>query len=127
MADVNRGNRPLSPHLTIYRPQMTSISSIFVRITGNALIVGVVLMIWWLVAAATGPEYFATVDAIATSWFGDLVFALSLLAVWYHYLSGLRHLYYDAGKGLDIPTAELLGWVCMIGSVVLTVITLLVI
>ena len=83
------------------------------------------LGVWWLLAAATSEAYFATADAVATSWFGDLVFTGSLWAVWYHYLSGLRHLYYDAGHGLDIPTAEKLGWACIIGSVVLTVITIL--
>lgn len=127
MADVNRGNRPLSPHLQIYRPQMTSISSILTRITGNALIVGVLLVVWWLLAAATGPEYFATADAVLTSWFGDLVLTLSLWAVWYHYLAGLRHLLFDAGKALEVETAEKLGWVCVIGSVILTVITLIII
>ncbi|WP_111733250.1 succinate dehydrogenase, cytochrome b556 subunit [Roseovarius amoyensis] len=124
MADVNRGDRPLSPHLSIYRPQMTSISSILTRITGNALIVAVVLIVWWLLAASVGPEYFATADAVLTSWFGDLVLTMSLWAIWYHYLAGLRHLYFDAGKGLELPTAERLGWVCVIGSVVLTVITI---
>ena len=124
MADVNRGDRPLSPHLSIYRPQMTSISSILTRITGNALIVAVVLIVWWLLAASVGPEYFATADAVLTSWFGDLVLTLSLWAIWYHYLAGLRHLYFDAGRGLELPTAERLGWVCVIGSVVLTVITI---
>jgi len=127
MPDVNRGNRPLSPHLSIYRPQLTSITSILTRITGNALIVAVVLIVWWLLAASSGPEYFATANAVLTSWFGDLVLTLSLWAVWYHYLAGLRHLYFDAGKGLDVPTAERLGWVCVIGSVVLTVLTLIVI
>ncbi len=124
MATQKPVERPLSPHIQIYRPQMTSISSILTRITGNALIVGAFLMIWWLVAAASGPEYFATANAVATSWFGDLVFTASLLAVWYHYLAGLRHLYFDAGNGLEIETAEMLGWICIIGSVVLTVITL---
>ena len=127
MADAKPVERPLSPHLQVYRPQMTSISSILTRITGNGLIVGVMLAVWWLLAAASGPEYFAYVDAIATSWFGDLVFTLSLLAIWYHYLAGLRHLYFDAGKGLEIEIAEMLGWVCIIGSVVLTVITLLIV
>ncbi len=127
MADVNRGERPLSPHISIYRPQMTSISSILTRITGNALIVAVVLMVWWLLAAATGPEYFATANAVVTSWFGDLVFTLSLWAIWYHYLAGLRHLIWDAGRGFEIKTAEMLGWVCVIGSVVLTVLTLIII
>lgn len=127
MADVNRGERPLSPHLTIYRPQITSVSSILTRITGNALIVAVVLIVWWLLAAATGPEYFATANAVLTSWFGDLVLTLSLWAVWYHYLAGLRHLCFDAGKGLDLPTAEKLGWACVIGSVILTVITIIIV
>ena len=127
MADVNRGERPLSPHLTIYRPQMTSVSSILTRITGNALIVAVLLIVWWLLAAATGPDYFATANAVLTSWFGDLVLTLSLWAVWYHYLAGLRHLYFDAGHGLEIGTAEKLGWACVIGSVVLTVLTIIII
>lgn len=117
--------RPLSPHLQIYRPQLTSIVSILTRITGNALIVGVVLAVWWLLAAASGPDYFAIANAVATSWFGDLVFTGSLWAVWYHYLAGLRHLYFDAGHGLDIPTAEKLGWGIIIGSVVLTAITII--
>jgi len=125
MANVKRVERPLSPHLQIYRPQLTSIVSILTRITGNALIVGVMLAVWWLLAAATSPEYFATANAVATSWVGDLVFTGSAWAVWYHYLAGLRHLYFDAGKGLDIPTAEKLGWGIIIGSVVLTVLTVI--
>lgn len=125
MADVKRVERPLSPHLQIYRPQITSITSILTRITGNALIVAVALAVWWLLAAATGAGNFALANAVATSWFGDLVFSASALAVWYHYLAGLRHLYFDAGKGLDIATAEKLGLGAIIGSVVLTVITIL--
>lgn len=127
MSEAKRIERPLSPHLQIYRPQIVSISSILTRITGNALIVGVLLAVWWLLAAATSAEYFAVADAVATSWFGDLVFTGSLWAVWYHYLAGLRHLYYDAGHGLDIPTAEKLGWACVIGSVVLTILTIVII
>ncbi len=124
MAEAKPVERPLSPHLQVYRPQLTSITSILTRITGNALIVAALLIVWWLVAAALGPEQFATADAVITSWFGDIVMALSLWAIWYHYLAGLRHLYFDAGKGLDIPTAEKLGWVLIFGSVILTVITL---
>lgn len=127
MADVDQGERPLSPHLTIYRPQLTSITSILTRITGNALIVGVLMVVWWLLAAATSPEYFATVNGFVTSWFGDLILTLSLWALWYHYLAGLRHFIFDAGKGLDLPTAEKLGWACIIGSVVLTIFTLIII
>jgi succinate dehydrogenase / fumarate reductase cytochrome b subunit len=127
MAEVKRVERPLSPHLQIYRPQLTAISSILTRITGNALIVGVVLAVWWLLAAATSPEYFAVANAVATSWFGDLVFTGSAWAVWYHYLAGLRHIYFDAGHGLDIKTAERLGLGCIIGSVVLTLLTILIV
>jgi succinate dehydrogenase / fumarate reductase cytochrome b subunit len=125
MADAKRVDRPLSPHLQIYRIQLTSVTSILTRLTGNGLIVGTLLAVWWLLAAATSDEYFAVADAVATGWFGDLVFTASLWAIWYHYLAGLRHLLFDAGRGLDIPTAEKLGWACIIGSVVLTVITVL--
>ena len=127
MAEVKRVERPLSPHLQIYRPQLTSITSILTRITGNGLIVGIILAVWWLLAAAVLSEYFAIVDAVVTSWFGDLVFTLSAWALWYHYLAGLRHLYFDAGNGLDIPTAEKLGWGCIFGSVTLTVLTVLIV
>ena len=123
MADVKRPERPLSPHIQIYRIQITSVSSILTRITGHALMAGVLLGVWWLLAAAVSDSYFATANAVATSWFGDIVFTGSLWAVWYHYLAGLRHLYFDAGHGLDIATAEMLGWACVIGSVVLTVLT----
>ena len=127
MAEAKQVERPLSPHLQVYRIQITSVSSILTRITGNALILGVILAVWWLLAAATSPDYFAVANAVATSWFGDLVFTASALAVWYHFLAGLRHLYFDAGHGLDVPTAERLGWACVIGSVVLTVITILIV
>jgi succinate dehydrogenase / fumarate reductase, cytochrome b subunit len=127
MAEAKRIERPLSPHLQIYRVQMTSVSSILTRITGNALIVGIMIAVWWLLAAATSDAAFATANMVATSWFGDLVFAGSAWAIWYHYLAGLRHLYFDAGHGLDIKTAERLGWGLIIGSVILTVITILIV
>ena len=126
-AGGKRVDRPLSPHLQIYRIQITSVSSILTRITGNAIIVAVALAVWWLLAAAVSDHMFQTANAFVTSWFGDLVFTLSLLGVWYHYLAGLRHLYFDAGHGLDIKTAERLGWGCVLGSLVLTVLTLIVI
>ena len=127
MADVNRGNRPLSPHLTIYRPQLTSVTSILTRITGNAMIVAALLIVWWFLAAATSPEYFEAVDGIITSMFGDLIMALSLWGLWYHTLAGVRHLIWDNAIGLDLPTAYKLGWAVVIGSVVLTVLTRLII
>ena len=123
MADVNRGDRPLSPHLTIYRPQITSMTSILTRITGNSLIVATALIIWWFLAAAIGPAEFATADAVLTSWFGDLVLTLSVWALWYHTLAGLRHLYWDTGRGLELRMAEALGIACVAGSIVLTVLS----
>ncbi|HAB77087.1 succinate dehydrogenase, cytochrome b556 subunit [Planktomarina temperata] len=125
MADVNRGNRPLSPHLTIYRPQMTSISSIFVRITGNALLAATLLLIAWLLAASTSAAAFEWVQCVITSWFGDLVFLLSLWALWYHMLGGLRHLIWDTGRGLELKTAERMGWMMIIGSLLLTAFTVI--
>ncbi len=122
-----RVERPLSPHIQIYKVQITSVSSILTRITGHALMAGVILGVWWLTSAAVSDEAFATANAVVTSWFGKLVFTGSLWAIWYHYLAGLRHLYYDAGHGLEIKTAEMLGWVCVIGSVVLTLLTLLIV
>ena len=123
MADVNRGNRPLSPHLTIYRPQMTSISSIFVRITGNALLVSTLLLIWWLLAASSSDAAFAVADYVITSWFGDIVMVLSLWALWYHTLGGVRHLIWDTGRGLELKSAERMGWMMIIGSLMLTALT----
>lgn len=126
MADVNRGNRPLSPHLSIYRPQLTSTTSIFARISGVALLGAVVLVVWWFLAAASGPEYFAFVNGLITSWFGDLVMFAALWAVCYHFLSGLRHLYWDTGRGFDLAVAEKLGWAVVFGSVILAVLVALV-
>lgn len=125
MADVNRGNRPLSPHLQVYRPQLTSMTSILTRITGNALLVGTILIVWWLLAAATSEGYFNFVNAILTSWFGKLVMLGSIWALWYHTLAGVRHLYWDSLRGLDIKTAEKLGWAVIWGSIILTILTVL--
>ncbi|EEX08608.1 succinate dehydrogenase, cytochrome b556 subunit [Ruegeria lacuscaerulensis ITI-1157] len=127
MADVNRGNRPLSPHLSIYRPQLTSVTSILTRITGNAMLVAALLIVWWFLAAATSPEAYATANAVITSLLGDLVMALSLWGLWYHTLAGIRHLIWDSAVGLDLPTAYKLGWAVVIGSVVLTLVTLLIV
>jgi succinate dehydrogenase / fumarate reductase cytochrome b subunit len=124
MADVNRGNRPLSPHLGIYRWQVPMLTSILTRITGNALLVTAILVVWWFLAASTSPDYYATANAVLTSWFGDLVLSLSLIGIWYHLLAGLRHLWYDTGRGLDLPTATMLGWGCLGGSLVLTLLTI---
>lgn len=127
MADVNRGNRPLSPHLSIYRPQLTSITSILTRITGNAMLLAALLIVWWFLAASTSVEAFATADGFITSWFGNLVMFLSLWGLWYHTLAGVRHLIWDNAVGLDLDTAYKLGYVVIGGSVVLTILTVIVI
>ena len=124
MANADRGNRPLSPHLTIYKPQLTSITSILIRITGNALIVSVFLIVCWLFSAATSPQYFIVIDSFMNSWLGTLVLTASLWAVWYHLLGGLRHLIWDRAIGLDLKTAEYLGWSVVFGSFLLTIITI---
>ncbi|QOL82969.1 succinate dehydrogenase, cytochrome b556 subunit [Pseudooceanicola spongiae] len=127
MADVNRGNRPLSPFVLgkDYRFQLNSVTSILSRITGNALVLEAFLIAWWLMAAATGPEYFATVDFVITSWIGDIILLFSTLGLWYHALAGVRHLLWDNGYCLDVETADKLGWGMLIGSVVLTFITII--
>ncbi|MFV0302952.1 MAG: succinate dehydrogenase, cytochrome b556 subunit [Paracoccus sp. (in: a-proteobacteria)] len=125
MADVNRGNRPLSPHLQVYRLPLAAVTSILTRITGHALVAGILLLVWWLVAAVSSPGYFALVDGILRSWFGFLVMLGSAWALWYHMLAGIRHLFYDAGMGLEIETAQKSSWAIIVGSVVLTLISLI--
>lgn len=128
MADTDRGNRPLSPHLQIYRPQLTSITSILTRITGIGLIVPGLLIVWWFLAAASGPEAFARANGFLTSWFGDLLLTLSLVGMWYHLLAGLRHIWWDnTTRGMDIETAYKIGYAMLGGSVVLTLVTLLIV
>lgn len=129
MADVNRGNRPLSPFMLgkYYRFQLNSVTSILTRITGNALIVAAMLIAWWLLAAATGAEYFATVNWLLTSPLGYLVLVLSTLGLWYHTLAGIRHLIWDQGYCLEMEKADRLGWIVIIGSVVLTVLTVIIV
>jgi len=126
MADVNRGNRPLSPHLTIYRPQLTSMTSIFTRITGNALIVGALLIVWWFAALASGPEAYARANGFITSWFGDLIMFGSVACLWYHSLSGVRHLIWDSGHMLDVEASEWAGKAIILVSVLLTILTVVV-
>lgn len=126
MADVNRGNRPLSPHLQVYRLPLPAITSIMTRITGHALVAGVLLLVWWLVAAVSSPGAFAAADWVLRSWLGFLVMLGSAWALWFHLLSGVRHLFYDAGMGLEIEDAKRSSWGIIIGSVALTVLSLII-
>ena len=124
MADMN-DNRPLSPFMLgqYYRVQVTSASSLLTRITGLSLIVAALMIVWWFAAAAVGPDSFATADGFVRSWFGELILFLSVWALWYHLLAGLRHLYWDSGRGLELETAQKLGWACIYGSVILAILT----
>lgn len=126
MADVNRGNRPLSPHMQVYRMPIAAITSIMTRITGHAMVVGIVLIVWWLVAAAAGPETFAGADWFIRSWLGWLILFGSCWALWYHFCAGLRHFWYDSGRGLEIEEARKLSWVVIGASVVLTLLTFII-
>ncbi len=114
--------RPLSPHLQIYRPQLTSVLSITHRATGVALAVGTLLLVWGLVAAATGPEAFAFVQEVLGSLIGRLVLLGWTLALFYHLCNGIRHLGWDAGYGFEIPVMERTGWAVVIGSVAMTLV-----
>ena len=125
MADVNRGNRPLSPHLQIYRKQLNSATSILNRITGIAMLGSALLIVWWLLAAATGKAYFDLVDGLMTSLLGDVLMTLSVLGLWYHTLGGLRHLIWDTGRGLELEAADRMGWAMIVGAVALTILTLI--
>lgn len=125
MADVNRGNRPLSPHLSIYRVTITMFVSIMNRIAGAGMVLAAVLIVWWLMAAASGPTYFDTVNGYLTSWLGLLILVGSLWALWFHFLGGLRHLVMDFGIGYELKTVNMTGWVVLIGSFVLTLISLI--
>ena len=125
MADVNRGNRPLSPHLQIYRKQLNSATSILNRITGIAMLGSALLIVWWLLVAATGEAYFDLVDGLMTSLLGDVVMTLSVLGLGYHTLGGLRHLIWDTGRGLELEAADRMGWAMIVGAMVLTILTLI--
>ena len=119
MAQVHR---PLSPHLQVYRPQLTSVLSILHRLTGLALGVGTLLLVWWLAAAAGGPESFDIVQAFNASWLGRILLLGWTFALFYHLCNGIRHLAWDLGWGFELSSAYRSGWAAVAGSGALTVI-----
>ena len=119
MASIE-SDRPLSPHLQIYRPMLTMTLSIVHRLTGAVLYFGTLLLCWWLIAAAVGPEYFAFVQDFMGSILGRLILFGYTWALIHHMFGGLRHLIWDTGRGLELPTAEAMARLTIAGSVLVT-------
>ncbi|HWK13160.1 MAG TPA: succinate dehydrogenase, cytochrome b556 subunit [Rhizobiaceae bacterium] len=112
--------RPLSPHLQIYRWTPTMAMSILHRITGIALYFGMLLVAWWLIAAATSASWFDTANWIMGSWFGLLVLIGFSWALIHHALGGVRHYIWDTGVGLEKRTSTILSSLTLVGSILLT-------
>lgn len=121
MAGVRQAvERPLSPHLSIYRQQINMVMSILHRLTGAALYVGTLLLAAWLIAAAMGEKQFELVNAIFGHPLGKLVLFGYTWALAHHMLGGMRHLVWDTGRGLQIRQVNILSWLTIVGSITLT-------
>jgi succinate dehydrogenase cytochrome b subunit len=114
--------RPLSPHLQIYRPQLTSVLSITHRVTGLILSVGSIFLVWWLVAAASGDGAFAAAQAFWASWLGLLLLFGWTFALFFHLCNGIRHLVWDAGFGFTLEAAYVSGLAVVAASAALTLV-----
>ena len=125
MAELEAGTarraRPLSPHLQIYKPMLTTLMSIAHRITGAALYFGMALIAWWLIAVASGPNAYADFEAFSGSIIGRLILFGYTWALMHHMLGGLRHLIWDTLHGLEPADREMLALATIIGSIALTV------
>jgi len=119
---MRSADRPLSPHLQIYRWQLTSVLSILHRAASVALSAGAVLRVWWLVAAASGPDAYDGVANFLGSWLGLLLLFGWTLSLFYHLCNGIRHLVWDTGHGLDLKSTYFGGWLVVGGTSVLTLI-----
>ena len=118
---MSPAERPLSPHLQVYRWQLTSVMSILHRVAGIALSFGSILLVWWLGAAADGPGPYAAVQNFLGSWLGLLLLFGWSAALFYHLCNGIRHLGWDAGYGFDLKAAYASGYAVLVGTAVLTV------
>ena len=121
-----RVSRPLAPHVGIYRWQLTSVLSILHRVSGMVLGVGTLLLTWWLIAAVEGPEAFARMQGIMSSWLGRLVLLAFSLALFYHLCNGIRHLFWDFGYGFELRTVYRSGRTVVAATVVLTLLSWLI-
>lgn len=113
--------RPLSP-FAIYKPQISSVPSFLHRATGVGMAAGTVWLAWWLIAAASGPDAFATVQAFSASLIGRLLLLGFTWALSFHFLNGIRHLYWDTGNGFEVKSMTFTGWLVIYGSVALTLV-----
>ena len=113
--------RPLSPHLSVYRPTMTMAMSIAHRISGAALYVGVLLLAWFLIAVSSDASSFAVFSDFISSFIGRLTLFVITWALFHHLVSGVRHILWDAGYGLDAPLRDQMAWATAIGGFALTV------
>jgi succinate dehydrogenase / fumarate reductase, cytochrome b subunit len=114
--------RPLSPHLGIYKWGPHMLVSILHRVTGAGLvIVGGAALVWWLYAAASGPEAYARFLDLADEWYAVVVWVGLSWALFQHTLSGLRHFVMDAGAGFELSTNKLWAVMTLLGSILLTV------
>jgi succinate dehydrogenase / fumarate reductase, cytochrome b subunit len=118
---MSPAERPLSPHLQVYRWQLTSVMSILHRFSGVALSLGAILLVWWLGAAADGPEPYAGVQRFLGSWLGLLLLFGWSVALFYHLCNGIRHLWWDTGRGLELGSVYVGGWTVLGATAVLTV------
>jgi succinate dehydrogenase / fumarate reductase, cytochrome b subunit len=119
---MSPAERPLSPHLQVYRWQLTSVMSILHRASGVALAAGTILLVWWLGAASDGPGPYAGVQGFLGSWLGRILLFGWSLALFYHLCNGLRHLWWDTGRGLELRSVYASGWAVVAATVVLTLI-----
>jgi succinate dehydrogenase / fumarate reductase cytochrome b subunit len=118
---VAPAERPLSPHLQIYRPALTMVMSIVHRVTGAALYFGTLLLVWCLIAAAAGPNVYSTVQWFMETLFGRLILFGYTWALFHHMLGGIRHLIWDLGYGFGPSEREWLTVAALVGSVGLTI------
>jgi succinate dehydrogenase / fumarate reductase cytochrome b subunit len=121
MAQSSRPQRPLSPHLQIYKPMLSMTMSIMHRITGAALFFGTILLVWWLSAAAHSDGYFDLAQGFFSHWFGRLVMFGFTWALIHHMLGGIRHFIWDTGKGFNLATVETLVKANLAGSIIITI------
>ena len=119
---MGHSNRPLSPHLQIYKPQLTAVLSIAHRGSGIFLVIGTLLLVYWLTALAQGPDSYAQAQAFFGSILGRLILLPWVFALFYHLCNGIRHLFWDMGVGYEITTIYTSGKIVIVAAAVLTLI-----